>query len=298
MRVGTIVSLGASAVLGLGALVVAKVWLPSTGKHEKPVETVPVVAAAKPLAFGTKLDEKSLVVLQLPANAAPVGAYRSVKDIIKLDAGSAPVALVPIAAREVLLPSKLSGAGARPSVAAMITPGMRAYTITVSDQAGGGGHVLPGDRVDIVLTRQIPGSTDQNVESDIVLQDVRILGMNMNSDQQSTDKAAPHTATLEVTPDNAAKLALAAKVGELSLALRRTGAAEVDPARVLRVSDLGPFSAARVQNSTAGYQPAAVPPPPAPPTAMRASAHKPRSTGGLVIINGDDRSDDNSGAGA
>ncbi|MGE5500757.1 MAG: Flp pilus assembly protein CpaB [Ignavibacteriales bacterium] len=298
MRVGTIVSLGASAVLGLGALVVAKVWLPSTGKHEKPVETVPVVAAAKPLAFGTKLDEKSLVVLQLPASAAPVGAYRSIKDVIKLDAGGAPVALVPIAAREVLLPAKLSGAGARPSVAAMITPGMRAYTITVSDQAGGGGHVLPGDRVDIVLTRQIPGGGDQNVESDVVLQDVRILGMNMNSDQQSTDKASPHTATLEVSPDDAARLALAAKVGDLSLALRRTGAVEVAPARVLRVSDLGPFSAARVQNSTAGYQPAAVPPPPAPPTTTQASARKRPSGGGLIVVNGNERSDANSGAGA
>jgi pilus assembly protein CpaB len=296
MRVGTIVSLGASAVLGLGALVVAKVWLPSTGKHEKAVQTVPIVAAAKPLAFGTKLDEKSLVVLQLPADAAPVGAYHSVSEVIKLDAGGAPVALTPIAAREILLPGKLSGGGARASVAAIISPGMRAYTILASDQSGVGGHALPGDRVDVLLTRQIPGG-DQNVESDVVLQDVRVLAMNMNADQQSTDKAAPHTATLEVSPDDAAKLALAAKVGELSLALRRTGAVEVSPARVLRVSDLGPFSAARVQNSTAGYQAAAVPPPPQPPL-MQASARKARSAGGLIVINGDERSSPNSGAGA
>ncbi len=296
MRVGTIVSLGASAVLGLGALVVAKVWLPSTGKHEKPVETVLVVAAAKPLAFGTKLDEKSLVVLQLPVDAAPVGAYHSVSEVIKLDAGGAPVALTPIAAREVLLPNKLSGAGVRASVAAIITPGMRAYTIMASDQSGVGGHVLPGDRVDVLLTRQIPGG-DQNIESDVVLQDVRVLAMNMNADQQSTDKAAPHTATLEVSPDDAAKLALAAKVGDLSLALRRTGAGEISPARVLRVSDLGPFSAARIQNSTAGYQPAAVPPPPQPPL-MQASTRKARPSGGLIVINGDERSSPNSGAGA
>lgn len=292
MRVGTIVSLGASAVLGLGALVVAKVWLPSTGKHEKAVETVPIVAAAKPIAFGTKLDEKSLVVLNLPVNAAPVGAYHSIKDVIKLDAGGAPVALVAIAAREPLLPAKLSGAGARPSVAAMITPGMRAYTILVSEQAGGGGHVLPGDRVDVVLTRSIPGS-DQNVQSDVVLQDVRVLGVNMNADQTSVDKVAPHTATLEVSADDAAKLSLAAKVGELSLALRRTGAAELTPVRVLKVSDLGPFSAASTPSQA--YQPSAVPPPPAPPSAIRKSRP---SSGGLIIINGDERSSANSGAGA
>lgn len=296
MRVGTIVSLGASAVLGLGALVVAKVWLPSTGKHEKAVETVPIVAAAKPIAFGTKLDEKSLVVLNLPVNAAPVGAYHSIKEVIQVDAGGAPVALVPIAAREALLPAKLSGAGARASLSAMITPGMRAYTVLMSEQAGGGGHVLPGDRVDVVLTRTIPGS-DQNVQSDVVLQDVRVLGVNMVADQQATDKIAPHTATLEVTVDDAAKLSLAAKVGELSLALRRTGAAELTPVRVLKVSDLGPFSVGSTGSQP--YQPSAVPPPPAPPTLQQTSRKASRpSTGGLVIINGDERSSANSGAGA
>ena len=130
----------------------------------------------------------------------------------------------------------------------------------------------------------------------MVLQDVRVLGVNMNADPASTDKVSPHTATLEVTVDDAAKLALAAKVGELSLALRRTGAAELTPVRVLRVSDLGPFSAASVQNSTAGYQPSAVPPPPAPP--IRGAVREARPTGGLIVVNGDERSSANSGAGA
>jgi pilus assembly protein CpaB len=169
----------------------------------------------------------------------------------------------------------------------------------VTDDTGGGGHVLPGDRVDVVLTRQIPGN-DQMVESDVVLQDVRVLGMNMNADPQSTDKASPKTVTLEVSPDDSAKLALAAKVGQLSLALRRTGAVELAPARVLKVSDLGPFSAARAAAGGAPYQPADVPPPPAPPSAMQASSRKPsRPTGGgLVIVNGDERSSANPGAGA
>jgi pilus assembly protein CpaB len=177
----------------------------------------------------------------------------------------------------------------------MISPGKRAYTILVTEDRGGGGHVLPNDRVDVVLTRQIPGS-DQNVPSDVVLQDVRVLGVNMNADPQSVEKASPHTATLEVSVDDAAKLALAARVGELSLALHRTGAAELTPVRVLKVSDLGPFSVGSVQNSTAGYQPSAVPPPPAPPTG--GAVQKARSTGGLVVIIGDVRSSANSGAGA
>jgi hypothetical protein len=67
-------------------------------------------------------------------------------------AGRPPVVLTPIAAREPMLPSKLSGGGAKATVSAVIGEGMRAYTIGVTDIAGGGGHMLPGDRVDVVLT--------------------------------------------------------------------------------------------------------------------------------------------------
>ena len=92
MRVTTIVSLGASAVLGIGALFAAKFWLPDSEK-DKVVQTAPVVVAASPIEFGTRLDEKNLAVVQLPVEAAPAGSYRTIKEVIALD-GGAPVALV------------------------------------------------------------------------------------------------------------------------------------------------------------------------------------------------------------
>lgn len=283
MRLATIISLGASAVLGIGALVVARVWLPSPDKEAKALAMTPVVVAARPIAFGTKLDAKNLAVVNLPADATPVGAYRSINDVIKLD-GGAPVALVAMSPREAVLPTKLSGAGARASMAAMITPGMRAYTIKVSDVAGVGGHVLPGDRVDVLLFRQIEGAGDQAVEADVVLQNVRVLGINLNADQASTDKATPKTTTLEVTVADAGRLSIASEIGALSLALRRTGAAELEPTRVMRLSDLQPYGSVRVSRTAA---------PPAPPAARPA----PRPTGGLVIVNGDKRTT-SGGAGA
>src|SRR5829696_8342952 len=144
MRVVTMVSLGASAVLGVAALVVAKAWLPSAGGAASANRTaaanmVPVVIAAGPLAYGAKLEAKDLRVAQLPTDAAPVGAYTTVAAALAADAG-APIALVPIANREAILPAKLSGPGARASVAAMITKGMRAYAIAVSDVSGVGGN--------------------------------------------------------------------------------------------------------------------------------------------------------------
>src|SRR5204862_7547639 len=98
-------------------------------------------------------DGTKVMVLNIPANAVPDGAFTTVAAVLKQDNGGAPVTLTPIAAREALLPAKLSGPGARSSIAAEIADGMRAYTIKVSDVTGVGGHALPGDRVDVVLMR-------------------------------------------------------------------------------------------------------------------------------------------------
>jgi len=284
MRLGTIISLGASAILGIGALVVATVWLPSSGKKDKAQETAPVVVASQPIAFGTKLDEKNLAVVQLPVNATPVGSYRAITDVTKLD-GGAPVALVAMVPREAILPGKLSGAGARASVAAMISPGMRAYTIQVTDSGGGGGHVLPGDRVDVLLTRNLESEGAKAATAEMVLQNVRVLAINLNSDQTSTDKAEPKTTTLEVTAADAARLSIAKDIGTLSLVLRRTGAAEIEPVRELRMGASRP----RPAPTPASY----APPPPPPPSGAPA-----RRTGGLMVTNGAVHSTPESGDGA
>ena len=249
MRVATIASLAASAVLGLGALLVARAWLPNpqartAALRPVAVQGVPVVLAAGPIAYGTKLQAKDLTVVNLPRDAAPVGAYSNVAQVLKVDAGGAPVALTAMSPREPVLPEKLSGAGARPTLAAQISNGMRAYTIGVTDVAGGGGHILPGDHVDVVLTRDV-GVNYQTGEkghfvSDLVIQNVRVLGMDLNADPNSTKPAVAHTATLEVTAQDSERLALSAQAGTLSLALRRTGAIELQPVRAVGQADLGP----------------------------------------------------------
>jgi pilus assembly protein CpaB len=253
MRTGTVVSLGASAILGLGALIVARVWLPG-GAHAplaKPAaaqsmaNTVPVVVASSAIPYGAKLDANHLMVVRVPEGAAPQGAYSTPAQILT-QTGGAPVALTPIVAREPLLPSKLSTPGARPIVSAAITDGMRAYTIPVSDTGGVGGHALPGDRVDVIVTRQPPVPKAlkdlcddcKRERADVVLQDVRLLGMDLNRDPSTTTSAVVHTATLEVNLQDAQKLAVAIQVGQLSLALRRVGAAEVTPVRAVEIGDL------------------------------------------------------------
>jgi pilus assembly protein CpaB len=251
MRLVTIVSLGASAVLGLAALFVAKAVLPNAGQSkaaaavglQQTAAGVPVVVAKSDLKFGDRLEAGKLSILQVPANAVPVGAFSTIQQVLAQDHGGPPVALGPIAARELLLPAKLSGPGARASVAVEIADGYRAYTIKVSDATGVGGHALPGDRVDVVLMRDLtPEGDTRNYVSEVVLQNVRVLAVDLNLDFTANKPAAPTTATLEVRVEDTQKLAVAGDIGKLSLALRKTGAAEFVPTAPMRT---GNFMVAR-----------------------------------------------------
>ncbi|HEX7759588.1 MAG TPA: Flp pilus assembly protein CpaB [Caulobacteraceae bacterium] len=295
MRIGTIISLGASAVLGVGALLVAKVWLPhaaqqSAAKSGPPAEaTVPVVVANAAIPYGGKLDATHLILARLPASAAPQGAFSTIAQVTGQN-GGAPIALVQISAREPILPTKISGGGARPTVAAVISEGMRAYTIAVTDVAGGGGHILPADRVDVVLTREIPLTQQVKTEcgdckryvSNVVIQNVRVLGMDLNADPSSTQAALAHTSTLEVSVEDAQRLALAAQAGSLSLALRRTGQADVAAVRPVGVRDLGPLDSMATLPRAAGLR--AVSQHSHPKPAAAAVRHS------IIVVHGDARS--------
>lgn len=291
MRVATIVSLGASALLGLGALFVARVWLPSTAGGPTQAAASPavtmtsIVAASAAVPYGQKLEAKNLTLIKVPAASVPEGAFTSIEDVVGRDGGE-PVTLAPLAPREVVLPSKVTGPGMKPSVAAVLTPGMRAYTIRVNEVAGGGGHVLPGDHVDVLLAQQmdsgVEGSSGNRLfVSSLVIQNVRVLGMDLVADPASTEKFSPSTATLEVTVVDAGKLSVAAQAGSLSLALRRTGASEVVELKPYTIRDL----------PRVGANPA----PPREPTAAGAAprpAARPQAPGGrgLVITSGGQRS--------
>jgi pilus assembly protein CpaB len=239
------VSLGASAVLGLGALFVAKAVLPNAatarqaaGLSAPASAGTPIVVATKDIKYGDKLDASMLAIARVPAEVAPQGAFPNVAQVLSQDHGGPPVAIQAIAAHEVVLPAKLSGPGARPSMAAGIEEGKRAYTIKVTDVSGVGGHALPGDRVDVVLMRDLtPSAPNRTWVADVVLQDVRLLGIDLNADLTSNKPAEPKNATLEVSVEDAQKLSIASTLGSLSLALRRTGAAQPEPVRTIAARD-------------------------------------------------------------
>lgn len=228
--------LGGVAVWGLRSL---------SGARAEPVAAqaaaprTMVVVAARPIGVGERVDTLDLRLQPWPAEAVPPGAYKTVAEAVQ----GQRIALGPIAANEPILKNRISGPGARPSLSGVIQPGMRAAAIRVDDVAGVAGFVLPGDFVDVLVTRQA-GDGPEGLRTDVLLEGVRVLAVDQISNTDKDSPVVAKAATVELTPAQSQKLALARQVGQLSLALRGTA----DPVsavggRGIRVADLG-FAAA------------------------------------------------------
>ena len=98
-----------------------------------------------------------------------------------------------------------------------------------------GGFVMPGDRVDVVLTRQLEKG---NATTEVVLQNARVLAVDQSADDRSTKAAVAKAVTLEVDTVGAQKIWLAASVGSLSLLLRKAGEVNAEPTRRVTLDDL------------------------------------------------------------
>ena len=241
MRTSTIVMIGFAVVFGLLAVFVAQSWLNNQAEmrmksleaNKKPTVTKTIVVAAKPLRFGNELSADVLREIAWPETAMPKGAFAKIPEL--LSAGRR-VALAAIEPNEPVLAVKITGPGQRATLSALVRPGMKAVTIRVNDVDGVGGFVLPGDRVDIVLTRQI----DKNAASnELVLQNARVLAVDQSADERTDKPSVPKAVTLEVDTIGAQKLSLAASVGNLSLMLRKAGETAADKTRKITLSDLG-----------------------------------------------------------
>jgi pilus assembly protein CpaB len=112
---------------------------------------------------------------------------------------------------------------------------MKAVTIRVNDVEGVGGFVLPGDHVDVVMTRQVDKG---QATTQIVLQNARVLATDQSADERASKPAVAKSVTLEVTTLEAQKVWLASSVGSLSLLLRKAGEADAGKTRNFTLKDL------------------------------------------------------------
>lgn len=215
----------------------------STGNQEvvEEVQTTTIVIATVPLKFGDEITAGQLKEVEWPTELLPEGAFTSINDVVGQERR---VTLRSIDTREPIVKSKISGFGFRATLSQVIGEGRRAVTIRVNDVASVGGFVLPGDEVDVMLSYQ-DGDDVLDFITKIILQEVRVLAIDQISDDSQEGAIVGKAATLEVTPEEAQKIALASRIGSLSLALRRISDLETVPnqqTEVIKVRDLKPAS--------------------------------------------------------
>jgi len=190
------------------------------------VGTVNVVVAAEPLNVGTQLQREQLKVIAWPAKNQVPGAFADPNDVIDRGVIETIGVNEPVTSHKVA--SKEQGAGLSP----VIPQGMRALSIRVNDVISVAGYVVPGTRVDLLVTVRGGAATANEPMSRTVVSNLQVLtaGTRYDTEKGKDGKPQPVTVvTLAVIPEDAEKIALAQSEGTLSLALRNP--LDVDPTK-------------------------------------------------------------------
>jgi pilus assembly protein CpaB len=185
-----------------------------TGPVKAP--TVDTVVARHPLKLGTRVTSDHVKIVKWPEDSRIPGAFSKVEDVLQRGL------INDLGENEPLTESKLApleaGAGLPPS----IPPGMRAVSVKVNEVIGVAGFVVPGTRVDVMVTLT---SRQQNADSQtrVVVSNAQVLTAGTRYDQEKAKEGAPipsTVVTLLVSPQDGERIALAASEGQLMLALR------------------------------------------------------------------------------
>jgi len=202
-------------IFGVLAAVSVSKYLLSAQAYSKNMNNVAVAKVAIPI--GSKIIAEQIMLAQFPKESIPDGAFASADKL----AGR--VAVTNIAAREPITESRLAPEGTAAGLSAIIPEGYRAMTVKVDDAAGISGFIMPGTLVDVVVTIDPrEGSGMQDPISKIVLQNIKVLASGQNIDKPKDEREANSVkaVTLQVTPEQAEKLALASSEGKLQLVMR------------------------------------------------------------------------------
>lgn len=237
MQISPVVTLILSIVFGVAAILGARFWLGSSD-NETGVETVieapviarePVLVAVRDIPRGVMVDPAWFEVEERPAVEIPRGAFADRKALEATGLGRP--TLIEIAAGDMMSEKLLLAEGMRASLSSRIEPGYRAYTIRMDDVSGVAGFVLPGDRVDVIFIanegsqamfddQPVSARSASSRSAIVLLQNVEILGLDLNDDMIGNDARVFKSATLSVSLEQAQKLSVASESGTLSLALR------------------------------------------------------------------------------
>ena len=219
-----------------------------------------IIVAADDLQVGAKITEKDIKIVHFPSADLPAGVFHQVNKVIGRGV------VLPIARGEFILTNKIAGENAGAGLPALIPPGMRAVSVRVNDTSSVAGFVLPGTRVDVLLTGTPEGSSEPQTTT--VLENIAVLANGSKLERSSTGEPLnTPVITLLVSPDDAAKLTLASNQGHIQLALRNptdTKQEELAAVRARTLYGVAPPPAVKVAQARPPKHTTALPPNPIP----------------------------------
>jgi pilus assembly protein CpaB len=266
-----------AVILGGVAAFLARSWLKNHSARTDAQKTVSILVANDTLAFGAPIGAKDVREVVWPAQSSPEGAFANFAELTK---SGRRITMSPFVRDEPIIASKVSAPDQRASLSTVIEKGKRAVTVAVDDVRGVAGFIFPGDFVDVVLTRTDNSAGPQNFSA-VILQHVKVLAIDQMAGQRQEHPTVAKAVTVEVDPDQALRILLAANVGKLSLILRQPAEVALAPDAKITDRDLfgaddarAPAALPAVQAQPGAFQPDPPPgpslppattPPPAPP---------------------------------
>jgi pilus assembly protein CpaB len=223
----------------------------------RPVETTDhIVVAASSLQLGTRLNSGNVKLISWPGSKPMAGMLTRIEDVENR------ALITPVAENEPILEAKLASTRSGAGLPATIPEGMRALSVAVNEVVGVAGFVIPGTMVDVLVTGSLPGGSTNVTRT--ILENVRVLaaGQKIEQDRDGKPQTVP-VITLLVSPEDAAKLTMAANQGKLQLALRNTVDSKVvAPAPVLQATLFGGSAPPPPPKHTGPGKPPSPPPSP------------------------------------
>lgn len=202
----------------------------ASGPSQAAVSTVSqtsrVLAAKRDVPVGRRLTPEDLTWTTWPKDAVTPVYIEQTTGSGALESMVGAVARTPLTAGEPITRGKIVNPGEGGFMAAVIEPGARAVSVPISVETAAGGFILPGDRVDVIVTRRVEidmgnGRTQETTLSDTIMQNVRVLAIDQRAlGEYESETIVGGTATLELVQEDAEIVALGARVGEITLALR------------------------------------------------------------------------------
>jgi len=235
-----------SLVLAVLAALMANNWLSMRASAKGTPVREEDVTAAIDMPLGTKIEQRHLAMIDVLPGKSPKGAFHSYADVLGKVTSSG------VIAGEILLAPRLTEAGEGSALASAVDKDMRAVTVRVDDVVGVAGFLLPGNRVDVIMSRVDPGTYAAHATT--ILSNIKVLAVDQTASNDNNQPVVVHAVTLEVSPSDAELLVKGKTGGLLQLTLRnpfdqsdtRTEIPEPEPIKASAVKVKATVAAPRV----------------------------------------------------